>query len=147
MIKLGKFQLGLFVLIFSALISCKGDKPSTTDAENKVQSLPPDFEAFYEKFHRDTAFQMAHIVFPLEGRPALRDGASEVDESFRWQKKDWVIHKPYSDMGGSFSRSFLSFSDIVTENIEDGTGQFTMVRRFAKMDNDWYLIYYKEMGK
>jgi hypothetical protein len=46
-----------------------------------------------------------------------------------------------------FSRSFLSFNDIVTEDIADGTGQFTMTRRFTKMDGEWYLIYYKEMGR
>lgn len=143
----GRFQWIVIFLVLGSIIACKreGQKPATE--EGAAQTLPAEFEVFYEKFHKDTAFQMSHIIFPLEGSPALRDGAPEPDENFRWQKKDWILHKPYDDMGGSFSRSFLAFNDIITENIEDGTGQFTMVRRFAKMDNDWYLIYYKEMGK
>jgi hypothetical protein len=69
-----------------------------------------------------------------------------VPKDFKWQKDKWIIHKPYNDGGGEFSRSFLNFNNIITEEISDASGQFTMVRRFSKMDNDWYLIYYKEIG-
>lgn len=137
----------LVFFVFVSILACRNKDQQVLDTKENVQTLPSDFEVFYEKFHTDTAFQMAHIVFPLEGRPALRDGAPALDPSFRWEKSTWIIHRPYDDMGGSFSRSFLFFNDIVTEQIEDGTGQFTMVRRFAKMQGDWFLIYYKEMGK
>ena len=139
--------LVLFLLAGFVFVACKQKNETASGASSPAQTLPDDFEVFYEKFHQDTAYQLAHIIFPLEGRPALRDDMPAPDASFRWQKEDWLFHKPYDDMGGTFSRSFLSFSDIVTENIEEGTGQFTMTRRFAKMDGDWYLIYYKEMGK
>jgi hypothetical protein len=102
--------------------------------------------AFYEKFHLDSTYQMSHIIFPLEGYPAVTDSNQYVPKDFKWQKDKWIIHKPYNDGGGEFSRSFLNFNNIITEEISDASGQFTMVRRFSKMDNDWYLIYYKEIG-
>lgn len=134
-----------FWMLVLLSISCGRNKQEATVAE--ASTLPADFEVFYEKFHKDTAYQKAHIVFPLEGQPAKKDEGAVADPNFKWQKNTWLMHKPYDDMGGTFSRSFLSFNDIVTEEIADGTGQFTMTRRFAKLDGEWHLIYYKEMGK
>ena len=102
---------------------------------------------FYGQFHHDPPYQVDNHVSPLEGQHAKKDDGSPLDPHFKWQKKGWLMHKHYDDMGGTFSRSFLSFNDIVTEDIADGTGQFTMTRRFTKMDGEWYLIYYKEMGR
>ena len=56
------------------------------------------------------------------------------------------MHRPFDNGGGEFKRSFINFNNIITEEIADRSGQFTMIRRFSKMDEDWYLIYYKEMG-
>jgi hypothetical protein len=140
----GKYQFWIWMTAL-LIISCGRNKQEVQPA--KAGSLPADFEKFYEKFHQDTAYQIAHILFPLEGQQAKKDDATSQDPNFKWQKKGWLMHKPYDDMGGTFSRSFLSFNDIVTEEIADGTGQFTMTRRFTKMDGDWYLIYYKEMGR
>lgn len=135
----------LFCMSMVFVVACGRKSPDTPAAE--AATLPADFETFYEKFHKDTAYQIAHIVFPLEGEPAKKEDGSAPDPNFKWQKNTWLMHKPYDDMGGTFSRSFLSFNDIVTEEIADGTGQFTMTRRFAKLDGAWHLIYYKEMGK
>ena len=140
----GKYQFWIWMTAL-LIISCGRNKQEEQPAE--AGSLPADFEKFYEKFHQDTAYQVAHILFPLEGQQAKKDDATSQDPNFKWQKKGWLMHKPYDDMGGTFSRSFLSFNDIVTEEIADGTGQFSMTRRFTKMDGDWYLIYYKEMGR
>ncbi|MBK8699136.1 MAG: hypothetical protein IPN29_06185 [Saprospiraceae bacterium] len=134
-----------WMIALLGLISCRSDKK--VEAVQTEPTLPRDFEVFYEKFHLDTAFQLSHIVFPLEGMPARKDGEADPEPDFKWQKEGWILHKPYSDMGGTFSRSFLSFNDIVTEEISDGTGQFTMMRRFAKVGGDWNLIYYKELGR
>ncbi|MBK7009687.1 MAG: hypothetical protein IPN73_16365 [Saprospiraceae bacterium] len=140
----GKKQFWIWLMTL-LVISCGRNKQEVQAVE--ASSLPADFEVFYEKFHKDTAYQVAHILFPLEGQQAKKDDGSALDPNFKWQKKGWLMHKPYDDMGGTFSRSFLSFNDIVTEDIADGTGQFTMTRRFTKMDGEWYLIYYKEMGR
>lgn len=126
--------------------ACKS-KPTEVAPPPTENSMPADFEVFLEKFSNDTAYQMKHIIFPLEGRPALKDEKDTISANFKWPKESWVKHGPYNDMNGTFSRSFLNFSGIITEEIADNTGQFTMVRRFSKLGDDWFLIYYKEMGK
>jgi hypothetical protein len=132
----------LFIIFFT--VTCK--QKTTEESQPDTPTLSADFEAFYKKFHDDSSFQMQSILFPLEGRPSMKVGMDSIPSDFRWQIKDWVIHKPYDDMNGTFSRSFLQFNDIVTEEIVDESGHFTMVRRFSKMSDGWKLIYYKEMG-
>ncbi len=129
------------------VFACKTKENTDNNPTPTANNMPADFEAFYEKFGTDTAYQMKHIIFPLEGRPALKSETDTIPANFKWQKENWVKHRTYDDSNGAFSRSFLNFQDIVTEEISDNSGNFRMIRRFAKMDNDWYLIYYKEMGR
>ena len=132
------------IVVFTFCISCKQEKPIQTKEESP--ELPDDFQTFYDKFHTDTAFQLSHIIFPLQGYPAVTDSAQYVPENFTWAKEKWILHRPFDNAGGEFKRSFLNFNDIITEEISDRSGQFKMLRRFSKMDNEWFLIYYKEMG-
>lgn len=140
-------KIYFFLLMAMAFTyGCKS-KPTETVSPTSANNMPADFEVFLEKFSTDTAFQMKHIIFPLEGRPSLKDEKDTIPHNFKWAKESWVKHGPYNDMNGTFSRSFLNFSGIITEEIADNTGQFTMVRRFSKLGDEWFLIYYKEMGK
>ncbi len=143
---MSKKQLA-FYMILLLMHACKAKDNSEKEGPVTSSNMPADFELFYEKFSSDTAYQMKHIIFPLEGRPALNNETDTIPANFKWPKESWVKHRKYDDMNGTFSRSFLNFHNIITEEINDNTGQFTMVRRFSKMDNDWFLIYYKEMGK
>ncbi len=140
----------ILFLIIASLCNCKSKDAATennTTAEATNPTTPPDFEVFYEKFGKDTAFQMSHIIFPLEGRPAMKDGMDNIDPNFKWQKKDWIKHRAFDDMDGTFSRGFMNFAGIITEEVADNSGNFTMIRRFAKISDQWHLIYYKEMGR
>jgi hypothetical protein len=134
-----------YAMIFLVSYSCKSKEKN--EPITPPSAIPADFEVFYERFGKDSVFQMQRIVFPLEGRPALTDAKDTIPANFKWLKEDWVIHRTYDDMGGTFSRSFLNFSGIITEEIEGGSGQYTMIRRFAKLSNGRHLIYDKEMGK
>jgi len=106
------------------------------------------FDLFYQQFHQDSAFQLSRIVFPLEGIPA-RDSMYVGDENeFKWQQEDWVLHRPFNDMGGTFNRSFTNLGDdLMVESIKMENGQYGMQRRFAKYDDGWYLIYYAAMNQ
>jgi ribosomal protein L20A (L18A) len=138
-------RITLFLLCISLCVACK-HKNTKQELQIEKPILSEDFEKFYEQFHVDSIFQMNHIVFPLEGRPAMKDSIP-VPSDFRWQKNDWVMHKTYDDMGGTFSRSFTNFNNIIIEEISDASGEFTMVRRFSKLNGVWHLIFYKEMGR
>jgi hypothetical protein len=138
----------LFLLIFSlGVSSCK----SKNNAEND-EAIPlyetEEFKTFYKQFSTDSAFQMEHIVFPLEGMRAPNNEKDMNSLSYQWQKEDWKVHSAFDDANGTFSIEMLDLSGkMVIEIISDESGLFSMERRFAKLSDGWNLIYYKEMGK
>lgn len=125
-------NIGVLVLAILILAGC--------EKEDKVMK---EFQVFYDTFHRDTVFQLEHIIFPLEGMPAGADSLIASGGKFFWQQDQWVCHKPFNFDNSEFSHQFIQYSDdLIAERIEHNTGSYGMLRRFAKYDNDWYLIYY-----
>ena len=121
----------LFVII--AMFSCK--RESTQDLNN--------FEVFYAKFHQDSLFQMERITFPLEGLPANADSTALSNNNFRWQKEDWQMHKPFDSKNGEYEIKFSSFGeDLIIEKVMHKSGNYGMLRRFARISGEWHLIYY-----
>ncbi len=102
-----------------------------------------EFMVFYEKFHQDTAYQMEHIVFPLEGIPAGGDSLMLAGEKFHWKREDWTPHRPFNFENTEFTREFIRYSDdLIEEKIVHNTGSYGMLRRFTNFGGEWYLIYY-----
>lgn len=131
------------ILIFS----CK----EKTVNEVVMSSETPTYETeefltFYDRFGKDSTFQMDHTVFPLEGMKSLKDSLDVPDPNFRWTADHWVMHKPYDDMGGTFAREFMDLNGLVIERIGDPSGRYTLERRFGKLSSGWHLIYYRELG-
>lgn len=101
------------------------------------------FEIFYERFHRDSAFQMQHILFPLEGLPDNAFGSDKNLDGFKWEAKTWVIHQPINFKTSGFKRELKSFGkDLIVERVVHESGDYAMLRRFARINNQWTLIYY-----
>ena len=96
----------LFLLL---LLSCKDNKPSVT--EKIADEIPEEFYEFYNKFSSDSAYQMQHIIFPLDGKSAED---SLRNQAFLWQKDTWIIHQPFDDMGG-FSQSWYNVNSVIIE--------------------------------
>ena len=138
---------GIFLIIVG-LYSCKNQKvEQKNEIETKSVYESAEFQEFYSKFSTDSVYQLEHIVFPLEGMKSRKDTLEAVDPNFKWTKENWVIHKPYDDMNSTYGREFIDFSNIVSEKIADGSGQYSMERRFGKLSSGWHLIYYREMGR
>ncbi len=141
------WALSLFVLFSGVFYLMKKNDPQESDTTTEVPAYETEeFTSFYTRFGEDRVFQLEHIPFPLEGMPAAKDSMPPAPESFRWGREEWVVHKPYNDMDGTFTRQFMSVGDIVTEIIADKSNRFSMERRFAKIGGEWHLIYYREMG-
>lgn len=133
----------LVLLLF--MVAC-GNSTQANDHEYIEEGSPDDFEAFYEQFHSDSAFQIEHIQWPLEGLPAHADTLSN-PAGFRWQKENWVLHRPFNDALTGFSRSMSFMGDgLMVEKITHEEGGFRMERRFAKIDDQWKLIYYAALN-
>lgn len=111
--------------------------------EEESVDVIADFELFYKRFHDDTAFQLAHIQFPLEG---ISSDPDQYSPGFRWYKEDWMIHQPIVSSSG-FSSDFSWLGDeLVVERITNKAGTYGMERRFARLDGmEWSLIYYADL--
>lgn len=121
-------------LVFTA---CK--KKAATESANDLS----DFQDFHNRFLRDSLYQIAHIQFPLEGIPDNADSSDVADGNFRWQLEDWKMHRKFDAKSNGFSVKFQPFGDnIVNEYITHESNQYAMMRRFAKTDGEWRLIYY-----
>lgn len=118
----------------------------TIDAEAPA-ALPDGFRTFYEKFHQDSAYQMAHIRFPLEGIPEREEEDTNL-KNFYWEKENWTIHKGFNAMEGAFIRDFQPIGkDLVIEKIRHASANFGMQRRWSRDGEDWFLIYYAAMNE
>ncbi|MBK9736697.1 MAG: hypothetical protein IPO92_17760 [Saprospiraceae bacterium] len=135
-------------MILIGFNNCKQKAREDIAADTKIPMYETaEFKQFYDAFSTDSVYQMEHIIFPLEGARRLIDSLDKADPDFRWQKENWVLHKQYDDMNGTFSREMLDLSgSIIIERISDNSGKYSMERRFGKLSSGWHLIYYKEMG-
>ena len=148
--------LVISVFIFVALIftNCNSPlNPPKRDLNNDPskgvisKELPTDFVAFYEKFHQDSAYQIAHIIFPLEGYPAQVDSAIVAEGTFRWYAETWRMHKMAGFTSTDFTRTFdEKLQGMVNETILQNGSPYGMFRRYYKRGDEWFLIYYSDMN-
>lgn len=132
------------VILFIFLIAgCKQDKRlSAEDARH----LPADFISFYERFHRDSVYQMAHIQFPLDGLPSQAD--SSMTGLYKYTVDNWTFQTLKGFNETDFIRRFeIPIPELVNESIiQKGVG-FGTYRRFYKRSGEWKLIYYSDVNK
>ena len=139
----------LFVVFSMMVISCKNHKKinepdsKQMEGDTSMNSLPADFLEFYDRFHKDSAFQMQHITFPLDG--AIRAPESNGDSliPYRWRMNKWQLHHEYDNYNNIFTRKFIIYNqDLIIEQITGVNDLFKMERRFGKLSDGWNLIYY-----
>ncbi len=134
----------IFFLFFLAMIFFSCQQKSNLN-ENEKKELPPDFVAFYAKFHIDSIYQINHIQFPLPGFPSQVDS---IAGNFQWTKENWRMHRSEFFKDSLFTRSFeMPMPIVVNETVLIKSTSVGTFRRFFKRDNDWYLIFYSDMNK
>ena len=150
----------LRILLFSfallSLFACQNQGPSSsntpTQAEQTTQAaevkLPADFLEFYQKFHGDSLYQIAHISWPLQGDAAVAvDSTHMVKKPAVWEPKDWTMHRPIDFSTSEFKRTWDVLSDeLIIERISYAAANYGLERRFVRQfDGEWELIYYSDM--
>jgi hypothetical protein len=130
-------QKWFYVLFALVLCACRGKQNSNNTG------LSTDFQQFYDKFHADSAYQMAHIQFPVEGK----DSYSSDPNPRPWTTENWIIHKPLIDtlVRSEFNLKMAN-PPLVVEMIFHKNAAFAAERRFLKSGNEWYLIYYMALN-
>ena len=134
----------LAVLILYKFSSTQSHTAADTSMLQATNQLPTDFITFYDQFHTDTSYQKAHIIWPLQGLKPDSNGTNHVHT---WTRANWVIHKPLDTTLTSFEVSYKVLSPSLIEEQVSAIGYgFSMLRRFAKTNDNFQLIYYKSMG-
>ncbi|MGA1583049.1 MAG: hypothetical protein ACO4CH_07345 [Saprospiraceae bacterium] len=131
-------------LLIIDLVDIFGDKPlPPAEQPAELQALPESFQSFYARFHRDENFQLEHILWPLEGLPAMADEQTLRESTFTWKQPDWVPHKLPTEVEGDFPMSFTQLDDgLIVEVIRQGTTDLGIERRWAEVNGKWMLVYY-----
>jgi len=141
--------------VFLALAACRGKQPSANipahpDQTTKSQGdpLPADFADFYQKFHADSLYQLAHISWPLQGLTTVQvDSSRQERRAIYWEKDTWRMHRPVDFRSGEFQQRLQVLGDeLVVEHISYAAANFGLERRFVRnSQGDWELIYYSDM--
>ena len=131
-------NLKYLLILIMVSFACQS-KPTQTEEVAAV--LPEHFKRFYEDFHSDSIFQMAHIHFPLKAQQSYRDSSSILTIDTIYTEQTWTLHKPFIQDSG-FEREFRVLGDLVTEITKDNMGLLSIERRWGVLDSSWYLIYY-----
>lgn len=119
-------------------ISACGDKNTSVSAGEK---LPEDFVEFYDRFHKDSAYQMTHIVFPLQGKPNNAKPGTDYSD-YHWSEENWILHKDFGKLLDSYSKRYSGDSIYIIEEIYHNTEAFKIERRFSRIGKQWFLVYY-----
>ena len=149
-------RIAIFFATLLPLAACRDTAPSsantpavteqTTQAPNS--QLPADFNAFYQKFHTDSLYQIAHIVWPLQGLSSVEvDSGRQEKQAIFWEPAKWRMHRPVDFRSGDFKRDLQVLGDeLVVERISYVAANFGLERRFVRSSQgEWELIYYSDM--
>ncbi|MEM8523282.1 MAG: hypothetical protein AAGG68_01500 [Bacteroidota bacterium] len=134
-----------YCFLLTIFVSCGNE-----NKEQVVEATTPDandFEAFYNRFHSDSVYQIEHILFPLQGLPTNADTTILRNRDFYYQKEGWVVQNRLPENSDFRSEIAAIDSALVIERILHQSGQYAMERRFAKMDGEWMLIYYAGVNR
>lgn len=130
----------LTIITLATLFACQGEDHTSTSL-----SKGEEFDDFYDNFLSDQTYQLERIQFPLRGKSPL---PGDQNPDFRWERADWVIHKPIDTKSTGFRSEWVQLGDgLMVEKITNENQSYGMERRFARLgDGEWYLIYYAALS-
>ncbi|WP_306352587.1 hypothetical protein [Flavobacterium sp. '19STA2R22 D10 B1'] len=136
-----KYFLSLLLVI--SLYSCnKNTVDPTPQTPISTAITQETFESFYNKFHKDSLFQMSRIKFPLQGK--LYDHGEEVE----WKKENWslFIHSLEEVDTTQYKISREITPQIITEKVWIQDSGFFSEMKYEYLNNEWFLTYYNEIN-
>lgn len=136
---------GVLLLFYSC--SNSDNQLKVSDQVLTNGSIPEDFTTFYEKFHSDSQFQMAHISWPLAGKSGIQKDSSSTGTIDKiWVPDEWKLHNLNAFNPNDYKREWEAVGEVmVMERITARAVPFGIERRFAKRaDNEWELIFYSD---
>jgi hypothetical protein len=129
MVKNLRLTLTIISLAVCCFISCNSGRSKVSNTAKIIE----DFDQFYEKFHKDSAFQMSRLKFPLQGHNEFGN---------KWTVDNWDIMKSkiYEVDKSQFKVEFKKTEKIFFQKVWiDGSG-FSSECRFELVNGKWFLV-------
>ena len=135
----------LFCTALCFALGCK-NKPSELIQSKAPNQLPKDFNEFYQQFHTDSAFQMAHIEWPLKGEKGIAADSTQRQILTEWAPAQWKLMIMPDTSMSTLKRTYETVGDVmVIEKMFYPMVGMGYERQFYKdEDGAWKLIYYAE---
>jgi len=136
-------------LAFSAmafLFSFCQNGPQPIQKNTVLAKLPSDFHDFYQKFHTDSVYQMAHIEWPLKGQKVPPTDSTMTPQLHEWTADTWDLMLTPDTSMSTLKRTYETVGEVlVIEKMSYPMIGFGYERQFYKEeDGQWRLIYYGE---
>jgi hypothetical protein len=139
--------IGLTIIISACKTKTDPAETTAVNAPTPVPT-PAGFEEFYQKFHADSLYQIAHISWPLQGGEGFqKDSTSTGLKDASWTLDGWRFQNLKGMSPNEFDREVNVISEgLIIEKIKAKAVPFGIERRFAKQANgEWELIYYADV--
>lgn len=129
-------QTGLIsILVLLSFTNCKQTKNEFVRQGVSKTSIE-NFDLFYDRFHKDSLFQISRLKFPLGGG----HDKGNIDEE--WTKKNWSMLKTkiYDVDTTQYKVSYEKLKKSFTEKVWIEDSGFIFECRFELIDNKWFLL-------
>ena len=126
------------------MISCNRNREKLNNYEikntaNEIES----FDEFNMRFHTDSIFQLARINFPIGGKSI--DGHEKHD----WTLKNWQMLKNFvveKSSNKEYKHSLSKTDTLIVEKYWIPESGFQVERKFKRINNKWFLIFYNDVN-
>jgi hypothetical protein len=121
----------LFCLLLSA---CKTSKTASTSGSNSKVEM---FDTFYDRFHKDEAFQKSRIKFPLQGK-YISEG-----KEVKWTPENLPMMKVkiYDVDKKTYKSTYKKTDKSFIQKVWQPNTEFLFEARFELISKKWYLVY------
>ncbi|TAF09524.1 MAG: DUF4348 domain-containing protein [Flavobacteriia bacterium] len=132
----------LIIAITLFLYNCDKRELNTISKVDTEEILIEDFDEFYDKFHKDSIFQMSRINFPLDGIKV------DSDVEKKWSKMNWTVLKTkiYEVDTTEFKIQYKKANDSFYQKFWIENSGFWGEYKFRLIGNKWYLVYAVEQN-
>jgi hypothetical protein len=104
----------------------------------KIKGSPPEnFFVFYDRFHRDSLFQISRIRDPLFGMKKLQG------QEIPWKIKDWdLMTTRVQDMDSSIYKTKIKQKKkFFEQEVWSSIPEYYAAHRFELHGSKWYLVF------
>ena len=119
-------------------LNCIGKKQTEEIRVLNENDCDSDFNIFFEKFQKDSAFQIRHVKFPYMYYYSDEDFPLDMMESAVW-KEDFETIDFKSDTNSQFTINFINKIDSVS-CIKQNKSKSIIEYKFVIINHCWFLV-------